>query len=444
MFHPIDRRHALRGIGAALTLPLLDAMLPRAGASPSTFQAWKKSTAMHPRSIFCYVPNGVNIIEWVPKDSGAKYTLSPTLEAMKDVREDFTVLSGMGHPHSQGGHSGADTWLTGADLKSKPGADYTNSVSADQIMAGFHGKHTRFPSLQLSDGSGTGSAGHSHTLSFDRNGTPLPAENSPRRLFERLFVPDSAGNRAATIKRYVERRSILDDVAEEAKALDKKLGKNDRKKLDEYFHSVRETEKSVERMQSWVDVPKPKVEDKGLQLGSLPGNAHDRPMWLDVMLELAYLAFITDTTRVIAFEWSREAGGFGGGGENHHELSHHNGDPGNLAKLATIDRFHLSRLARFMTMLKGTEEGESRMLDHTMIMFGSGMNSGANTGDHSPKNLPLLIAGGKKLGLKHGQHIAHNPDKHPPLSNVLLTMIQKMGVEEAKFSDSTGTLTGLV
>ncbi len=444
MFHPIDRRHALRGIGAALTLPLLDAMLPRAGASPSTFQAWKKSTAMHPRSIFCYVPNGVNIIEWVPKDSGAKYTLSPTLEAMKDVREDFTVLSGMGHPHSQGGHSGADTWLTGADLKSKPGADYTNSVSADQIMAGFHGKHTRFPSLQLSDGSGTGSAGHSHTLSFDRNGTPLPAENSPRRLFERLFVPDSAGNRAATIKRYVERRSILDDVAEEAKALDKKLGKNDRKKLDEYFHSVRETEKSVERMQSWVDVPKPKVEDKGLQLGSLPGNAHDRPMWLDVMLELAYLAFITDTTRVIAFEWSREAGGFGGGGENHHELSHHNGDPGNLAKLATIDRFHLSRLARFMTMLKDTEEGESRMLDHTMIMFGSGMNSGANTGDHSPKNLPLLIAGGKKLGLKHGQHIAHNPDKHPPLSNVLLTMIQKMGVEEAKFSDSTGTLTGLV
>ena len=167
-------------------------------------------------------------------------------------------------------------------------------------------------------------------------------------------------------------------------------------------------------------------------------------MWLDVMLELAYLAFITDTTRVIAFESSREAGGFGGGGENHHELSHHNGDPGNLAKLATIDRFHLSRLARFMTMLKDTEEGESRMLDHTMIMFGSGMNSGANTGDHSPKNLPLLIAGGKKLGLKHGQHLAHNPDKHPPLSNVLLTMIQKMGVEEANFSDSTGTLTGLV
>lgn len=443
MFQPIDRRHALRGLGAALTLPLLDAMMPRLKAAQSTFEAWKKSPAAHPRSIFCYVPNGVNIIEWVPKDSGASYTLSPTLAAMKDVRDDFTVLSGLGHPHSQGGHSGADTWLTGADLKSKPGADYTNSISADQIMAGVHGKHTRFASLQLSDGSGTGAAGHSHTLSFDRNGTPLPAENSPRRLFERLFVPDSAGDRAATIKRYVERRSILDDVAEEAKAFDKKLGAADRKKMDEYFQSVRDTEKSVERMQSWVDVPKPKVEDKGLQLGSQPGNAHDRPMWLDVMLELAYLAFLTDATRVIAFEWSREAGGYGGGGENHHELSHHNGDPGNLAKLATIDRFHLSRLARFMTLLKSTEEADAKMLDSTMIMFGSGMNSGSNTGDHSPKNLPLLVAGGKKLGLKHGQHLAHHPDKHPPLANVLLTMIQKMGVEESKFSDATGTLTGL-
>lgn len=444
MFHPIDRRHALRGIGAALTLPLLDAMMPRLQAAPSTFEAWKKSPAGHPRSIFCYVPNGVNIIEWVPKESGEKYTLSPTLTAMKDVRDDFTVLSGMGHPHSQGGHSGADTWLTGADLKSKPGSDYSNSVSADQIMAGVHGKHTRFASLQLSDNSGTGGAGHSHTLSFDRNGTPLPAENSPRRLFERLFVPDSAGDRAATIKRYVERRSILDDVAEEAKLFDKKLGVADRKKMDEYFQSVRETEKSVERMQSWVDVPKPKVEDKGLQLGSLPGNGHDRPMWLDVMLELAYLAFLTDATRVIAFEWSREAGGYGGGGENHHELSHHNGDPGNLGKLAAIDRFHLSRLARFMTLLKSTEEADAKMLDSTMILFGSGMNSGSNTGDHSPKNLPLLVAGGKKLGLKHGQHLAHNPDKHPPLANVLLTMIQKMGVEEAKFSDATGTMTGLV
>jgi hypothetical protein len=439
----IHRRHALRGLGAMLTLPLLDAMLPSLHAAPSTFTPWKSSTAAHPRAIFCYVPNGVNITEWVPRTSGKDYTLSPTLEVLKAHRDNFTVLSGLGHPASQGGHSGADTWLTAADLKSKPGSDYTNAISVDQAMATVHGQATRYASLQLSDQSGTGGAGHSHTLSFDRNGTPLPAENSPQRLFERLFVPDTAGDRAATLKRYAERRSILDDVAEDAKRFNTKLGQTDRKKLDEYFQSVRDTEKQVERLQSWVDVPKPNVEKTGLQLGSQSGNAHDRPMWLDVMLELAYLAFITDTTRVITFEWSREAGGYGGSGENHHELSHHDGVPANLAKLAEIDRFHLSKLSRFMSLLQDTTEGEATMLDSTMILYGSGMNSGATTGDHSPKNLPLLLAGGRKLGFKHGQHLAHDSEKHPPLANVLLTILQRMGIEEQRFADATGTLTGL-
>lgn len=441
---PLSRRHVLRAAGAAIALPLLDAMGSRAVASPSTFQPWAKSEAAQPRTVFCYIPNGVNIIEWVPKTTGTGYDLSPTLEVLKDHRADFSVLSGLGHPNSQGGHSGADTWLTAANLKARPGSDYSNSVSADQILAEVHGKKTRFPSLQISDMSGTGGAGHSHTLSFDRNGTPLPAENSPQRLFERLFVPDSAGDRQATLKRYAEQRSVLDDIAEEAKKLDRKLGKADRKKLDEYFSSVRQTETQVERLQGWVDIPKKKVETTGLQLANQPGNAHDRPMWLDVMLELSYLAFITDTTRVIAFEWSREAGGFGGGGENHHELSHHDGSAAKLAKLAEIDRFHVGRLARFMTLLKSTQEEASTMLDSTLIMFGSGMNSGAERGDHSPKNLPLLVAGGKKLGLKHNQHLAFDPDKHPPLSNVLLTLVQRAGAPVDKFADATGTLKGLV
>jgi hypothetical protein len=439
----LSRRHLLRAAGAAVALPLLDAMLPRGFAAPSTFKAWEKSKVVHPRMMFCYVPNGVNILEWVPEKSGEKYELSPTLKAIEEHRNDFTVLSGLGHPHSQGGHSGADTWLTAANLKGKAGADYTNTVSVDQIAAEVHGRETRFPSIQLGDMSGTGGAGHSHTLSFDVNGTPLPAENSPRRLFERMFVPESAGDRAATLKRFAERRSILDDIAGEAKSLDKKLGVNDRRKLDEYLSSVRQTEKQVERMQSWVDRPKPEVAETGLQLGSQPGNAHDRPMWIDVMLELAYLAFITDSTRVITFEWSREAGGYGGGGENHHELSHHGGDSGMLTKLAAIDRFHLSRLGRFLSMLKSTTEGDGTMLDRSMILFGSGMNSGKG-GEHSPKNLPTLLAGGKQLGFKHGRHLAFDQDKHPPLSNVLLTMTQRMGVESDRFADSTGTMSELV
>ncbi len=442
--HPtLSRRHFLRGVGVCVSLPLLEAMLPRSlFAAPSQFKPLAKSNGVHPRWIACYVPNGKNILEWVPKDSGPNYTLSPTLETLKDHRADFTVLSGLGHPASPGGHSGADTWLTGANLKSVPGADYSNSISADQVIAELHGKQTRFPSLQLSDGSGTGSAGHSHTLSFDRSGTPLPSENSPKRLFERLFVPETAADREATLKRYAEKRSILDNVLEDAKALHRQLGRNDQQKLDEYLGSVRQTEQRVERLTGWIDVPKPVVDAANLQLASQPQNGHDRPMWLDVMLELSYLSFLTDTTRVIAFEWSREAGGFGGGGENHHELSHHGGDKDMLAKLASIDRFHLARLSRFLDLLKATEEAGGNMLDNTMILYGSGMNSGEG-GEHSPKNLPLLVAGGHKLGFKHGQHLAFDPKSHPPLSNVLLTVAQKMGIETDKFSDSKGTLTGL-
>lgn len=440
---PLERRTVLRGLGATLSLPLLEAMFPSSlHAAPSKYRPLARSLGRHPRAIFCYVPNGVNILDWMPKGTGPGFELSPTLQVIAKHREDLSVLTGLGHPNSRGGHSGADTWLTGADLTAVPGKQYANTISADQVMAGKHGTETRFPSLQLSDGSGTGSAGHSHTLSFDRRGTPLPAENSPQRLFERLFVPDGDDSKAATLRRYAEKKSILDSIASDAKALNSKLGMADKAKLDEYFTSVRETERRVERMEAWIDVPKPEIDSNHLQLGSQPGDGHDRPMWIDVMLELSYLSFVTDTTRVITFEWSREAGGFGGGGENHHELSHHGGDAGMLKSLARIDRFHLERLGRFLTFLKETEEADSQMLDSTMVMFGSGMNSGEG-GAHSPKNLPLLLAGGKGLGLKHNQHLAHDQENHPPLSNVLLTMIQKMEIESGNFQDATGTLNGL-
>ena len=255
--------------------------------------------------------------------------------------------------------------------------------------------------------------GTSHTLSFDASGTPLPAESSPRRVFERLFVPDTAGDRAATLKRYAERRSILDDVAAETATLNKKLGPTDQRKLDEYMTSVRTTEKQVERLQGWVDKPKPDVKETGLLLLSKPQLAHDRPMWLDVMLELSYLAFVTDLTRVVTFEWSREASGFGEGGENHHELSHHGGDAGMLTKLAGIDRFFLSKLGHLLGLMKATADGDGTVLDRTIVIYGSGMNSGAG-GEHSPKNLPLLVAGGRKLGLKLGSHSSARPGQTSP------------------------------
>ncbi|MFM8578058.1 MAG: DUF1552 domain-containing protein [Planctomycetaceae bacterium] len=438
----LSRRHLLRAAGVAMPLPLLEAMRPRAEAALSTFRGVESSESVQPRLICCYVPNGVNILEWLPADAGSDYPLSPTLSELADHRDAFTVVSGLGHPHSKGGHSGADTWLTGADLTAKPGADYTTSVSIDQLVAEAHAPHTRFPSLQLSDMSGSGAAGHTHTLSFDATGTPLPAENTPQRLFERLFVPESAADRDAALARHAERRSILDAIHDDARSLHDRLGTTDRRKLDEYLTSVRETERRVERLEEWIDRPKPKVADAGLQLASKPANGHDRPMWLDVMLEITYLAFVTDTTRVVTFEWSREAGGFGGGGENHHELSHHGGDAGMLAKLATIDRFHLSKLARFLELLRGTVEEDGTMLDRTIVLYGSGMNSGKG-GEHSPRNLPLLVAGGGRLGLRHGRHLAFGEDAPPPLSNLLLTLAQAAGGAVERFSDATGPLAEL-
>ncbi len=204
---------------------------------------------------------------------------------------------------------------------------------------------------------------------------------------------------------------------------------------------MRETELRVQRLVGWVDVPKPEVVQQGLALNADPNLAHDREMWIDVMLDLAYLAFQTDTTRVITFEWSREASGLGGGGENQHELSHHGGDADMLRKLAGVDRFYVTKLARFLGLLKATGEEDGHMLDRTMVLFGSGMNNG-KTGTHSPKNLPLLLAGGSKLGLKHGQHLKFEEDS-TPFSNVLLTMAQKMGLETDRFIDSSGSLTGL-
>lgn len=222
----------LRGTGTAIALPLLEAMMPKlAFGRPSRYRPAAKSIATQPRMICCYISNGVNVFDWFPPDTGPNWTLTPTLRVLEPYKSDFTLLSGLGHPNGYGGHDGADVWLTGADLRGTPGTDYQNSVSVDQIVAAHHGRETRFPSLELGNFNGTGSAGHSHTLAFNLNGIPLPAENSPQRLLDRLFVADDAGSRKATLERYAERRSILDEILSEANSLHRELGKTDQRKL---------------------------------------------------------------------------------------------------------------------------------------------------------------------------------------------------------------------
>jgi hypothetical protein len=308
------------------------------------------------------------------------------------------------------------------------------------------GLQTRVPSLELSTSGGTGSPGHSHTLSFTRDAVPLPAENSPRAVFERLFVDETGDTRKARLQRFAEDKSILDAVLGQSKELERKLGKQDQRKLDEYLTSVREVERRVKRAESWMDIPKPEVDAKSLALDAKPEERGKRQDWERVMYDLITLAFQTDTTRVVTLELGREAsGGYFtelGLNANHHELSHHGGDQTMLEGLHKIDMFHLEQLGYFLGKLKAVQEEESRLLDRTMILYGSGMNSGEG-GGHSPKNLPLLFAGGKDLGFKTGSHLQFDVDS-TPFCNVHLAMLQALGLQRDRFLDSTGTLTGLV
>lgn len=433
----LSRRTFLRGTGVSIALPILDAMMPTRALAQS-------AVSTPPRMVCCYIPNGVNIMKWTPQGEGRDWELSPSLEPLAPLKERVTCLTGLEHPRAFGGHDGADVFLTGADLYGAPGKDYANSISVDQVAARMHGLQTRIPSLELSFGNGTGSAGHSITLSFDDNGTPLPAENRPQAVFDRMFVVDSATSRAAKQQRLAEDRSILDSVLDDGRALERRLGKADRAKLDQYLSSIREVEGRVQRREGWLDKPKPNVSSEGLVLNSRP-RQHNYQAYIRTMYDLIALALQTDTTRVATFQMGKESNG-GSYAElgiqgDHHTYSHHGGDETMLATLAKIDRFLVEQWVYFLNRLQSTPEGDGTLLDSTMILFGSGMNSG-KTGTHTRSNLPLLFAGGTKLGIRQGQHLKYKPGS-TPFSNLLLTMLQRMDVEAGSFSDSTSTLTGL-
>ena len=431
----LSRRTFLRGAGASIGLPLLDAMTKSAAAS--------EAGAKPIRMACVYVPNGVNIKKWIPTDQGSNYILSPTLKTLSEFRNDFTVLSQLSHPKTKGGHFGGDTFLTAADLSGTPGHDYKNSVSVDQLAAEKTGLVTRFPSLELSATGGTGNPGHSQTLAFSRQGIPLPAEKRPRAVFERLFAADSGVSRMKRKRRIAENKSILDAVLAEATSLNNKLGSLDQQKLDEYLTSVREIETRVVRSEEWLDIPKPVVDGSRMPLDADPSDHAGSHVYYQLMFDLMFKAFETDTTRVATFQLSREA--HGGWleelnlGANHHDLSHHGGDKDMLEGLFKIDKFYLEQLAHFMRRLKSNREGDTTLLDRTMIVYGSGMNSGLG-GGHSGKNLPLLFAGGKDLGFQLGRHLAFQDDV--PMSNLFTLMLDRMGIRQSYF-DSTGPLEGL-
>ncbi|OAI49991.1 hypothetical protein AYO44_06050 [Planctomycetaceae bacterium SCGC AG-212-F19] len=429
-------------------LPLLEAMVP------VTLRAAEKDAA---RRLACfYVPNGVCNVEWIPETAGPRYQLSPTLRVLEDLKDDFTVISGMCHPNVEGDHSGGDTFLTAVHIGATPGYSYRNSISLDQVAADHLGKATRFPSLVLSRQGGTGEARKSATMSFSREGVPLAAENHPHLVFERLFQDNSPTGRAGMEKRHAEERSILDLVQESSRDLHRRLGHNDRQKLDEYLTSVRAVEGQIRRSEAWLNVPKTRVDASKIDLKVNP-RAHDElKQYLGTMFDLIFLAFQTDTTRVCTFQLDQEVANhpftkFLGFTDTYHGLSHHGGDPDMLKKLAQVDRFYLDQLGAFMRRLKAAPEGAGTMLDRTLILYGSGMNNGER-GGHFKTNLPILFAGGRHLGLKQGQHLAYKQSEHnsykthasaPPFSNLFCTMLTHLEVPVKAFADSTGCISGL-
>jgi hypothetical protein len=455
----LNRRHFLRGVGAAVALPLLDAM------APATLRA--DSVADKPRrSVFVYIPNGVNGMTWQVTKAGKNYPLSPSLKPLEAHRDEFTLFSGLFHPNGLGqAHVCADTWLTGAKIDAQSARKYENTVSVDQLMAEVTSQATRFSSLELSISAGTGRPLNSTTLAFSRDGVPLPAEDNPRRVFDRLFGVEQGGI-AVQRTRLAKRHSVLDAILDEASSLRSTLGKDDRTKLDEYLHSVRDVEQRTERLDSWLNVPKPKV-DKALAAPFQRdvSKAKAGEYWR-TMFDLIVLALRTDMTRVVTYMNGSEGNGLAipeiGITQSRHSLSHHNGNPVVLDRLAASDAFIMEQFAHFLEQMKTIKDGPDNLLDRTMVLFGSGMSYGHS---HSNSNLPILLAGGKGLGLHHGQHIDYN---HPEgfdykldydewralcgkprnekarLSNVMVTMLQKMKVPTEKFVDSLGPVSEIL
>ena len=456
----LNRRHFLRGIGTTMALPLLDAMVPlRAKAAAA-------AASKPRRSVFVYIPNGVNGMTWQCKTAGRDYELSPSLKPLEKHKKDFTVFSGLHHPNGLGqAHVCADTWLTGAKIDAQSGRKYENSVSVDQMMAEIVGQQTRFQSLELSISSGTGQPFNSSTLAFSRDGVPLPAEDNPKTVFNRLFGEEPGGI-AAQRARLTKRRSVLDAVMNEAKSLRRDLGTDDRTKLDEYLHAVRDVEKRAERLDAWLDIPKPVVDQKVAAPFQRDVPKAQAGEYWRTMFDLIVLSLRTDMTRVVTYMNGSEGNGLAipeiGITQARHNLSHHNGDPLILERLAKSDEFIMQQFAHFLDELREVKDGDEPLLDRTMVLFGSGMSYGHS---HCNSNLPILMAGGAGLGLKHGQHIDYNrphlkgdytldyeewrslcgkpKDGKARLSNLMLTMLQKMEVNAETFVDSLGPVSEL-
>ncbi|HTN77534.1 MAG TPA: DUF1552 domain-containing protein, partial [Pirellulaceae bacterium] len=387
----LNRREMLRGVGVSLALPLLN------GMTGSSVSAADRPAATKPkRSVFLYIPNGVNTLTWQIEKAGKDYAFTKTLESLERHRADVTPISGLHHPKVLGKHHNCDkVWLTGADVPSDGGA-FRNSVSADQLMAEVQGPATRFASLEM--------AIEGHSLAWSRDGIQIPAERDTRNIFNMLFGVEKE-SKSAISRRLSRRGSILDVVADDAKRVNQKLGSEDRTKLDEYLTAVRQVEVRTQRAESWLSIPRPKIDPSDEARLTRKLDMSKVRDYYRLFYDLMVMALRTDSTRVITCMICSESNGGAipdiGISQARHGLSHHNGDPEQLRRLTETDTFLVEQFSYFLDQLKAHQEDGQPLLDTTQVLWGSGMAYGHS---HGNANLPTLLAGGRALGLKHGQH----------------------------------------
>lgn len=428
--HTISRRTLLRGAGVGLALPWLEIMSPSARSATA---AGGMAEAERPRrAIFCMWGLGVNGRDYTPPDTGKAWKVTPILKPLDRLRDEFTLVSGLKLTHS-GGHGGDRTFLTGTSTHK---ADAKLRISADQEIAEAVGKATRFPSLVLGINRGTGFGNpQDNTLSWTRGGTPIPAENRPHVLFDKLFRAEKAEDVAAAREGAARTGSVLDAVRDEAKRLEARLGKDDKAKLGEYFTSVREVEKRMAADLAWLDKPKPTVKplDFGADVQALDPQLQSRAKfdyrrYQRLMYDVIALALQTDSTRVISYMARKDLSdgtycyGYLGCPYGYHEMTHHGEEPDKLKWLTTVDTWYAEDWAYFIDRLKGVKEGDATLLDHTLLVWGS---SGGTVNAHNNTNLPTMLVGGRRLGVKHQGHIVKQDVR---LGNLWQTMFGWMGV----------------
>ena len=422
----LNRRTFLRGTGVAIALPLFDAMLPAmARANP---QSASRNPQSVPRRMVCInTPLGVHPAYFFPEQAGRDYELSPYLEVLKEFRDDFTVVSGLSHPDVGPSHDSNSSFLTGAPHPEQR-AGFRNSISIDQRAAEHVRGQTRYSSLALTC--------EGLSLSWTRSGAPVPAESWPSGVFAKLFLEGRPDEVQAQARRLQDGQSVIDAVRDQAKSLQPALSVKDREKLDEYFTSVRELEQRLAQAEIWSKKPKPKIDAKPPQnvMNSTDLVAKTR-LWFDMI----HLALQTDSTRLVTLQLlgTSVVPPIQGVSQGHHDLSHHGKDPTKIAQLKVLELEKMKTLRDFLTQLKTTQEEGENLLDRTMVFFSSNL---ADASTHGVKNMPVLFAGG---GFKHGRHLAFDLKTPPPLCNLFVSMLQRMGIEADRFSSSTGTLTGL-